>query len=85
MTDSAYHIFSLRFLFSLAPFPPLEAALKLVHAFGECGTQYQSLVTDGVFPSILQAVHQVLPTSTPLTFAERNPSPSQSYGLDGLL
>jgi hypothetical protein len=44
---------------SPAPFPALEAALKLVHAFGECGTQYQSLVVEGVFPGIVEALHQV--------------------------
>lgn len=41
-----------------APFPPLEAALRLVHAFGECGTHHQLLVTEGLFPRVIEAIHQ---------------------------
>ena len=30
-----------------------------MNAFGECGTQHQSLVTEGVFPRVIEAIHQV--------------------------
>lgn len=41
-----------------APFSPLEAALRLVYSFGESGTQFQALVNEGVFPNIIEALHQ---------------------------
>eukprot|EP01034_Spumella_vulgaris_P022267 gene22267-28381_t len=42
---------------SKAPFPPLEAALRLVHAFSECGPMNSKLVTEGTFPSLVRAIH----------------------------
>ncbi len=45
-------------LFFSAPFPPLEAALRLVHAFSECGPANSKLVSEGTFPLLVQAIHQ---------------------------
>lgn len=42
---------------SSAPFPPTEAALKLVLAFGDCGVQNASHVKEGLFPQLLKALH----------------------------
>ena len=44
--------------FSPASFAPLEAALRLVYSFSECGPQFNTLVNEGTFPSLITAIHQ---------------------------
>ncbi|CAE7393925.1 xpot, partial [Symbiodinium microadriaticum] len=41
-----------------APFPELEAALRLVYSLGECGPQYNAILHEGMFPGIVEALHQ---------------------------
>ena len=41
----------------LGPFPPLEAVLRLVHAFAECGSYFSELIASGVFPQLIAAIH----------------------------
>lgn len=41
----------------LGPFPPLEAALRLVHAFSECGPSNAKYVNEGTFPPLIAAIH----------------------------
>mmetsp|Transcript_24391 Transcript_24391/g.35819 ORF Transcript_24391/g.35819 Transcript_24391/m.35819 type:complete len:1055 (+) Transcript_24391:112-3276(+) len=41
-----------------APFPQLEAALRLVYSFAECGPSNTSFINEGMFPGILEALHQ---------------------------
>jgi hypothetical protein len=43
---------------STAAFPPTEAALKLVFAFGDSGTPNLDLVKNGAFPALLTALHE---------------------------
>ena len=45
---------------SKAPFPPLEAACRLVHAFGEgvSPALHRQFVGEGAFPQLLQALHE---------------------------
>jgi len=44
---------------SKAPFPPVDAALRLVYAFSECGgAAVNKMVTTGQFPSIIASIHQ---------------------------
>ena len=40
-----------------APFAPLEAALRLVYSFSECGPQFNTLVNEGTFPALIAAIH----------------------------
>lgn len=44
--------------FSTVPFPVLEAALKLVHCFSESGPQNSLYFSEGIFPSLVNALHQ---------------------------
>eukprot|EP01038_Epipyxis_sp_PR26KG_P005330 gene5330-7396_t len=43
---------------SQAPYPMLEAALRLVYAFSECGPSHNTLIASGTFPALIQAIHQ---------------------------
>lgn len=45
------------FVFDVGPFPPLEAALRLVHAFSECGPSNAKYVNEGTFPALITAIH----------------------------
>jgi hypothetical protein len=42
----------------LASFAPLEAAMRLVYSFSECGPQFNTLVNEGTFPALIAAIHQ---------------------------
>jgi len=35
----------------------LEAALRLVHAFSECGPNHNKLLQEGIFPALVRALH----------------------------
>lgn len=50
---------------SIVPFPALEAALRLVYSFAECGPQHNKLVNEDSFPQILTAIHQTDVASHP--------------------
>lgn len=49
---------SLPFPLSTAPFAKLEAALKLVLAFGDCGSGNSAALRTGNFPQLLRALHE---------------------------
>ena len=53
------------FSFLLAPFAPLEAALRLVYSFSECGPQFNTLVNEGTFPALIVAIHKTDISSHP--------------------
>jgi hypothetical protein len=53
----AYHMSFICDSLSTAPYPPLEAALRLVHAFSECGPGHSKLLSDGAFPALIRALH----------------------------
>ncbi len=38
----------------------LEATLKLIYSFSECGPQHNKLVNDGLFPAMLNALFKVI-------------------------
>lgn len=48
-----------------APFAPLEAALRLVYSFSECGPQFNTLVNEGTFPALIIAIHKTDISSHP--------------------
>lgn len=50
---------------SSAAFPPLEAALRLVLSFSECGQKHNKLVNEGTFPALIAALHQTDVSSHP--------------------
>lgn len=35
----------------------MEAVLRLVHAFAECGAYFSELIASGVFPQLISAIH----------------------------
>lgn len=45
-------------LYILAPYNQTEAVLRLVLSFSECGSSTTSMLGEGVFPSLLNALHQ---------------------------
>lgn len=49
---------SFHFHYSTAPYPPLEAALRLVHAFSECGPAHNKLLNEGTFPQLIRALQE---------------------------
>ena len=52
---SSYNILTV--LYTIVPFYQLEGAVRLLHCFALCGNHNSNYVNEGIFPSLIKAIH----------------------------
>lgn len=54
---SLYGVILTMLFYTIVPFHQLEGAIRLLHSFALCGNHNSNYVNEGIFPSLIKAIH----------------------------